>query len=161
MPKKYLNTSSVNGEVWKTIHLESRAMHDDNWRAGVFLRSKPNNQRVWIQHVKIEGHKREILIGEFPDVSMAQARKLAAKNRELVETGIDILSKKRHDNDRRLRDQPQNFSKQDDLFDNAIVMQTSAIPSTSIPKVHPTKSYPSIRQCPSFPDVRKNRNCHC
>ena len=156
MPKKYLDASSVNGEVWKTIHLESRDMQDDNWRAGVFLRSKSNNQRVWIQHVKIEGHKREILIGEFPDVSMAQARKLAAKNRELVETGIDILSKKRHDNDRRLRDQLQNFSKQDDLFDNAIVMQTSAISFDEHPESAPDEEL-SINQAVPFISRREQK----
>lgn len=94
MLNKHHNISSVNGEVWKTIHLESSDMQDHSWRAGVFLRSKSNNQRVWIQHLKVEGCKREILIGEFPQVSMALARKLASTNRELVETGIDILSKK-------------------------------------------------------------------
>lgn len=96
MLNKHHNISSVNGEVWKTIHLESSDMQDHSWRAGVFLRSKSNNQRVWIQHLKVEGCKREILIGEFPQVSMALAWKLASTNRELVETGIDILSKKRH-----------------------------------------------------------------
>jgi hypothetical protein len=142
MPKKYLDASSVNGEVWKTIHLESRDMQDDNWRAGVFLRSKPNNQRVWIQHVKIEGHKREILIGEFPSVSMAQARKLAATNRELLETGIDIYQRSATTmtvgcviNCR------ISLNKM-----TCLTMQLSCkhpqFPSTRIPKVHLTKSFP-------------------
>jgi integrase len=52
----------------------------------------PNgNARGWIFRYMLQGRAREMGLGAYPDVSLAQARKDAAKYRELLQAGIDPI----------------------------------------------------------------------
>ena len=62
---------------------------------GLYLSVKPSGRRSWIQRVLINGKRRDIGLGGFPDVSLAQAREKAARNRIDIADGVDPLAVKR------------------------------------------------------------------
>ncbi|MCE2491076.1 MAG: tyrosine-type recombinase/integrase, partial [Alphaproteobacteria bacterium] len=49
----------------------------------------------WVQRISIDGRRREIGLGSFPAIGLAQARGLAAANRTAVAEGRDPLAEKR------------------------------------------------------------------
>ncbi|MFK7841812.1 MAG: tyrosine-type recombinase/integrase [Sphingorhabdus sp.] len=51
------------------------------------------NQRFgkWVQRITLHGRRREMGLGPWPDVSIAEARKLAAEARQKVRQGIDPI----------------------------------------------------------------------
>ena len=49
----------------------------------------------WIQRIKYGGRRRDIGLGRFPDVGLAQAREAVARNRALIASGGDPLAEKR------------------------------------------------------------------
>ena len=62
---------------------------------GLYLAVKSSGRRSWIQRVVINGKRRDIGLGGYPDVSLAQAREQAARNRIDIADGIDPLAGKR------------------------------------------------------------------
>ena len=62
---------------------------------GLYLAVKSSGRRSWIQRVVINGKRRDIGLGGYPDVSLAQAREQAARNRIDIADGIDPLAEKR------------------------------------------------------------------
>ena len=71
---------------------EPRRYYD---RDGLYLqvrssaRGKGEVRKTWGQRVTVDGTRRHIGLGRFPDVSLADARRKAAENLELVRAGID------------------------------------------------------------------------
>ncbi len=62
---------------------------------GLYLNVTPAGTRSWIQRITIQGRRRDLGLGRFPDVGLAGARDVAAKNRALVAAGGDPLAEKR------------------------------------------------------------------
>lgn len=58
-------------------------------RGGLYLRVKPSGHRAWIYKYTINGEKRKLNIGIYPDTGLADARELHANARQLVRRGID------------------------------------------------------------------------
>lgn len=73
--------------------LKTPGMHGDG--AGLYLKISQAGARSWIQRVVIAGKRRDIGLGRFPDVSLAQAREAVANNRRLIAAGGDPLAEKR------------------------------------------------------------------
>jgi len=69
--------------------------HHDGGGTGLFLRVDPNGGRFWIQRVTIHGKRREIGLGGFPVVGLADARKAAMTNKQLAYEGGDPLAERR------------------------------------------------------------------
>lgn len=61
----------------------------------IFLRKTPHGSRVWIQQIEFSRREHEIILGSFPTLSLAEARKIAARNREIVDMGGDPIAKRR------------------------------------------------------------------
>lgn len=80
-----------------------RQRNDDTWRVGVFLRVRGNGEKIWVQHIRVDGHPRKVILGNFPDLSMPDARKAAAENQTLVDTGGDLMAKQRQENTKAIR----------------------------------------------------------
>lgn len=80
-----------------------RQRNDDTWRVGVFLRVRGNGEKIWVQHIRVDGHPRKVILGNFPDLSMPDARKAAAENQNLVDTGGDLMAKQRQENTKAIR----------------------------------------------------------
>ena len=61
----------------------------------VFLRTKPSGTRQWVQHIDLYGREREIVLGEFPELSLADAKKIALENKNIIEAGGNPLARRR------------------------------------------------------------------
>ena len=57
--------------------------------AGLYLQVLPTGGRSWILRVVVGSKRRDIGLGGYPDVSLAQAREAAQEKRKLVADGID------------------------------------------------------------------------
>ncbi|TVR07408.1 MAG: site-specific integrase [Salinarimonadaceae bacterium] len=69
--------------------------YHDGGGTGLFLRVDPSSARFWIQRIVIRGKRREIGLGSFPLVSLAEAREAALENKRLVYKGGDPLFERR------------------------------------------------------------------
>ncbi|MFZ5567614.1 MAG: tyrosine-type recombinase/integrase [Pseudomonadota bacterium] len=63
--------------------------------AGLGLQVSPGGARSWILRAKVGSLRRDIGLGGFPDVSLAQARELARAARQQIVDGIDPVAEKR------------------------------------------------------------------
>ena len=62
---------------------------------GLYLQVLPTGGRCWIQRLMIRGRRRELGLGGYPLVSLAEAREMAFDNRKLARSGGDPLAEKR------------------------------------------------------------------
>ena len=67
------------------------------YRAGetLFLNVAPGGSKSWVQRLTIDGRRRDIGLGGFPLVSLAEAREAAFENRKLARAGGDPLAERR------------------------------------------------------------------
>ena len=77
----------------KAKSLSKPGMHGDG--EGLYLSVSRSGSRSWLQRISIDGRRREIGLGSFPAVGLAQARGLAAANRTAVAEGRDPLAERR------------------------------------------------------------------
>ena len=61
----------------------------------LYLRIAPGGSRQWVQRLAVNGVRRDIGLGGWPVVSLAEARRKAMANRTLVADGGDPLAEKR------------------------------------------------------------------
>ena len=73
--------------------LKSPGMHGDG--GGLYLKVSRTGARSWIQRITVAGRRRDLGLGRFPDVGLAQAREAAASNRTLIAAGGDPFVEKR------------------------------------------------------------------
>ncbi len=62
---------------------------------GLHLYIGKTGRKSWVQRITIDGRRRDIGLGGYPAVSLAQARKRSANNRAAVSDGKDPVSDKR------------------------------------------------------------------
>ena len=61
---------------------------------GLYLHVAPSGSKSWLHRIVINDRRRDIGLGSYPTVSLAQARSLAANNRSAVAEGRDPLAEK-------------------------------------------------------------------
>ena len=66
--------------------------HDEH---GLILRVKPTGSKQWVQRLVVKGRRRDIGLGGYPLVSLAEAREAAFTNRKLARAGGDPLTLQR------------------------------------------------------------------
>ncbi|MCY4505841.1 MAG: integrase arm-type DNA-binding domain-containing protein, partial [Acidobacteria bacterium] len=59
---------------------------------GLFLKVEPGGARRWVQRIVIRGRRRDIGLGGWPLVTLAEAREQAFDNRKLARAGGDPLA---------------------------------------------------------------------
>ena len=64
---------------------------------GLFLRVDPSGARRWVQRIVIRGKRKELGLGAFPLVSLAEAREAAFENRKLARSGGDPLADRKRE----------------------------------------------------------------
>ena len=64
---------------------------------GLLLWVKPSGAKSWVQRLWVQGKRRDIGLGGFDLVSLAEAREQAVSNRKLARAGGDPLALKRKD----------------------------------------------------------------
>lgn len=62
---------------------------------GLFLYVKPSGSRSWVLRYQVQGRRRDLGLGAYPDVSLAMARDRAAEARRRIAVGEDPITKKR------------------------------------------------------------------
>ena len=76
----------------KAKSLTKPGLHGDG--DGLYLNVTCTGSRSWVQRITIEGRRRDIGLGPFPAVGLAQARGLAAANRATIAAGHNPLAEK-------------------------------------------------------------------
>lgn len=62
---------------------------------GLLLQVTPTGARSWLLRVTVKGKRRQIGLGAYPDVTLAQARERARGVKDMIWQGIDPLAEKR------------------------------------------------------------------
>ena len=62
---------------------------------GLNLRVEDSATKYWFQRVTIDGKRRNLGLGEYPAISLAEARKAALANARMIREGRDPLAEKR------------------------------------------------------------------
>ena len=70
-------------------------LHSVGVIAGLHLQIQPSGTRSWLLRVKVGDKRRDIGLGAFPEVTLAQAREKARQARDLIGTGIDPVQQAR------------------------------------------------------------------
>ena len=76
-------------------NLSRPGLHGDG--GTLYLAVAPGGSKSWIQRVTIDGRRRDVGLGGYPLVSLAEAREAAFGNRKLARAGGDPLAEKRRD----------------------------------------------------------------
>lgn len=63
--------------------------------AGLYLQVTPKGGRSWILRMLIGGSRRDIGLGGYPSVTLAQARGKAREARDKVERGVDPVEERK------------------------------------------------------------------
>ena len=63
--------------------------------AGLYLNVAASGSKSWVLRIVVDSRRRDIGLGGFPNVGLAQARSLAATNRAAVAEGRDPIAEKR------------------------------------------------------------------
>jgi integrase len=87
--------AKVGGLTAAKVKTAKPRKYHDGGGTGLFLRVDLNGGRIWIQRIVIQGKRREIGLGAFPVVGLAEARKTALANKQLAYSGGDPLAERR------------------------------------------------------------------
>lgn len=115
---------------------------DDTWRVGVFLRVRGNGEKIWVQHIRVNGQPRKVVLGNFPDLSMPDARRAAAENQHLVDSGGDLVAKQRQENTKAIRARLDSLAERIKSGGSASSDQMD----TSLPATAPVKRVPKAQR---------------
>ena len=62
---------------------------------GTYLNVSMRGSKSWVQRKSIDGIRRDIGLGEYPTVSLAEAGDLARRNKSDVASGVNPIAEKR------------------------------------------------------------------
>lgn len=75
--------------------INRRGFHAVGGVTGLLLRVSPTDTRSWILRVTVGKKRRDIGLGGYPSVTLAQARERAREARRLIEEGIDPAERRK------------------------------------------------------------------
>ena len=76
--------------------IKKPGMHGDG--NGLYLRVTGSGSRSWMQRIVIHGRRRDMGLGSYPAIGLAEARALALANKALVTAGRDPLAERHRAN---------------------------------------------------------------
>ena len=80
----------------KVKAIKKPGMHGDG--NGLYLRVTGSGSRSWMQRIVIHGRRRDMGLGSYPAIGLAEARALALANKALVSAGRDPLAERHRAN---------------------------------------------------------------
>jgi integrase len=90
MPKKAVELTAID-----VSRLKQPGLHFVGGVAGLILQVEPSGGRSWILRVQIGTKRRDMGLGGFPDVTLAQAREAAREARGKIRKGVDPIEEAR------------------------------------------------------------------
>lgn len=75
--------------------VKTPGLHFVGYVTGLALQVKRSGSKSWILRSVIGGKRRDMGLGAYPSVSLAQARQKAAEARELIRQGVDPIERQR------------------------------------------------------------------
>ena len=82
---------NLNALSAKTLRKPGRHRAGD----GLYLNVSPSGSKSWVQRIVVHGRRRDIGLGPYPAVSLADAREIAHDNRTAIAQGRDPVAEKR------------------------------------------------------------------
>ncbi len=79
----------------KVKALKDPGRYGDGTVPGLYFVIRPGGSKSWVQRIVIDGTRRDMGLGGYPDVSLARAREKAAGNRTALADGRDPRAQKR------------------------------------------------------------------
>ena len=95
MPKKARDLSPLDVRRLKHPGGRSNATFAVGGVSGLLLQITPANGRTWLLRVKVGDKRREIGLGGYPDVPLAQARDRAREAKDKIQRGIDPVEERK------------------------------------------------------------------
>lgn len=94
---KRLKHGYVKGErnTVKNAGEPATAFHAVGGVAGLLLQITPSNRKTWILRALLNGKRKDYVIGDYRDISLAEARIKASELKSLVNKGIDPEEKQK------------------------------------------------------------------
>lgn len=89
MPRKATELSAL-----EVKRLTTPGMHAVGGVAGLYMQVLPTGARTWVLRARIAGKRRDMGLGGFPDVPLAQAREKARDARAKIDSGIDPITER-------------------------------------------------------------------
>ena len=90
MPRKAKELSAL-----EVNRLAVPGLHFVGGVAGLAMQVQPSGARSWLLRIAVAGKRREMGIGGFPDVTLADARRRAREAREKADKGVDPIQERR------------------------------------------------------------------
>lgn len=100
MPKRAKERTAI--EVQRLV---TPGFHSVGHVAGLHLRVKPSGARSWMLRATVGAMRRDIGLGPYPDVTLAQAREKARQARDTIRQGADPVRERRERESARRADQ--------------------------------------------------------
>jgi integrase len=76
----------------EVARLATPGLHFVGGAAGLAMQVQPSRARSWVLRFSIAGRRREMGLGGFPDVPLADARRRAREEREKADKGVDPIA---------------------------------------------------------------------
>ena len=89
MPKRAKELSAI-----EVKRLKEPGFHAVGGVSGLHLRINEGEGKSWILRALVNGKRRDIGLGGFPDVPLVEARDLARKNKEKIRAGGDPVNER-------------------------------------------------------------------
>lgn len=93
MPKKAKELSAT-----EVKRLTKTGVHAVGVVAGLLLQVSPSGARSWILRATVGTKRRDIGLGGYPDISLAQAREKARDTKEQIKAGVDPVEQRKSAN---------------------------------------------------------------
>jgi len=99
MPKKVAEKSALEVKRLKHGGGAGNTVHAVGGVDGLVLQITSNNAKSWLLRAMVNGRRRHIGLGGYPDVTLASARERAREMRDLIWKGIDPVEQRNAERD--------------------------------------------------------------
>lgn len=79
------------GLTVRRVESAAAGKYADGGRSGLWLKVSPTGARRWFVRVVVDGKRREMSLGSYPTVGLAEARELALEAQRLARRGVDPI----------------------------------------------------------------------
>lgn len=105
MPRKVKELSAL-----EVARIAKPGLHFVGGVAGLAMQVQPSGARSWALRLSVAGKRREMGLGGFPDVTLADARRRAREEREKVDKGLDPIAERKAAASRLRAEQARSFT---------------------------------------------------